>query len=299
MPGMKTCSSEFLQIRGRRLHVRIWGSEAAPLLVLLHGWCDVSASWQFVVDALERDWRIVAPDWRGFGLSEGNNDAYWFPDYMADLDALLDHYAGERKVDLVGHSMGGNIAMMYAGVRPQRMEHLVNLEGFGMPETRPAQAPGRYAQWMDEIKTVQRGGKALKSYADADGVARRLMKTNPRLAQDKADWLARQWAAPNAQGEWDILGDAAHKVTSAHIYRLDEALEIYRRISAPVLSVTASDDSLGQWWKGSYTLAQYLERIRAVPRLQSAVVQEAGHMVHHDQPAELARLIEAFLATAR
>ena len=72
---MKTCSSEFLQIRGRRLHVRIWGSEAAPLLVLLHGWCDVSASWQFVVDALERDWRIVAPDWRGFGLSEGNNDA--------------------------------------------------------------------------------------------------------------------------------------------------------------------------------------------------------------------------------
>ncbi|MDZ4130447.1 MAG: alpha/beta hydrolase, partial [Hydrogenophaga sp.] len=139
---------------------------------------------------------------------------------------------------------------------------------------------------------------ALKSYAGADGVARRLMKTNPRLAQDKADWLARQWAAPNAQGEWDILGDAAHKVTSAHIYRLDEALEIYRRISAPVLSVTASDDSLGQWWKGSYTLAQFEERIRAVPRLQSAVVQEAGHMVHHDQPTELAHLIETFLNTA-
>jgi pimeloyl-ACP methyl ester carboxylesterase len=188
--------------------------------------------------------------------------------------------------------------MMYAGVRPQRIEHLVNLEGFGLPETRPAQAAGRYAQWMDEIKAVQRGGKALKSYADADGVARRLMKTNPRLAQDKADWLARQWSAPNAQGEWEILGDAAHKVTSAHIYRLDEALEIYRRISAPVLSVTASDDSLGQWWKGSYTLAQFEERIRAVPRLQSAVVQEAGHMVHHDQPAELAHLIETFLNTA-
>ena len=163
---------------------------------------------------------------------------------------------------------------------------------------RPAQAPGRYAQWMDEIKTVQRGGKALKSYPDAHGVASRLMKTNTRLAQDKADWLAQQWAAPNAQGEWEILGDAAHKVTSAHIYRLDEALEIYRRISAPVLSVTASDDSLGLWWKGKYTLAQYLERVSAVPHLQSVVVQEAGHMLHHDQPAELARFIEDFLRTA-
>lgn len=300
MKPMKLSRSEFINIRGARTHVRHWGREGAPILFMVHGWMDVAASWQFVVDAMRDERWIIAPDWRGFGhtrLEGPAVDSYWFPDYMADLDALLDHYAGERKVDLVGHSMGGNIAMMYAGVRPQRIEHLVNLEGFGLPETRPAQAPGRYAQWMDEIKTVQRGGKALKSYPDADGVASRLMKTNPRLAQDKADWLARQWAAPNAQGQWEILGDAAHKVTSAHIYRLDEALEIYRRISAPVLSVTASDDSLGQWWKGTFTLAQYLERIRVVPHLQSAVVQEAGHMMHHDQPAELAVLIEAFLST--
>ncbi len=300
--ALRASRSEFVPVRNLSYHVRVWGehSDSVAPLVLVHGWMDVAASWQFVVDAMRDERWIIAPDWRGFGHTKLEGpavDSYWFPDYMADLDALLDHYAGERQVDLVGHSMGGNIAMMYAGVRPQRIAHLVNLEGFGMPETRPAQAPGRYAQWMDEIKTVQRGGKALKSYANADGVASRLMKTNPRLAQDKADWLARQWAAPNAQGEWEILGDAAHKVTSAHVYRLDEALETYRRISAPVLSVTAGDDSLGQWWKGSYTLAQFEERIRAVPRLQSAVVQEAGHMVHHDQPAELARLIEAFLTT--
>jgi pimeloyl-ACP methyl ester carboxylesterase len=300
--AQRSSRSEFVPVRNLSYHVRVWGepSDSVAPLVLVHGWMDVAASWQFVVDALQFDRWIIAPDWRGFGHTKLEGppvDSYWFPDYMADLDVLLDHYVGERKVDLVGHSMGGNIAMMYAGVRPQRIEHLVNLEGFGLPETRPAQAPGRYAQWMDEIKTVQRGGKALKSYPDAHGVARRLMKTNPRLAQDKADWLARQWAAPNAQGEWEILGDAAHKVTSAHLYRVDETLEIYRRITAPVLSVTASDDSLSQWWKGTFTLAQYLERIRAVPRLQSAVVQEAGHMMHHDQPAELARLIEAFLSS--
>jgi pimeloyl-ACP methyl ester carboxylesterase len=300
--ALKPSRSEFVPIRQLNCHLRSWGqpdSTQAPL-VLVHGWMDVSASWQFVVDAMATERWILAPDWRGFGLTESKGpptDNYWFPDYLADLDALLDEVLGEQPVDLVGHSMGGNVAMIYAGVRPQRIRRLVNLEGFGMPETRPSQAPGRYAQWLDELKAMKRGEHALKRYPSADGVARRLMKTNPRLPQDKADWLARQWAAPNAQGEWEILGDAAHKVVGANLYRLDETLEIYRRISAPVLSVTASDDSLSLWWKGRFTLAQYHERMKAVPDLRDAVVNDAGHMMHHDQPAELARLIEDFLAS--
>lgn len=298
--ALKPSRSEFVPVRHLNYHVRQWGrpDAAQAPLVLVHGWMDVSASWQFVVDAMRQERWIIAPDWRGFGLSKAEGpapDNYWFPDYLADLDILLDHYAGERAVDLVGHSMGGNIAMMYSGVRPQRIRRLVNLEGFGMPETRPAQAPGRYAQWIDEVKALHRGENGLKAYDSVDGVAQRLMKTNPRLPRDKADWLARQWAAPNAEGGWEILGDPAHKVVGANLYRLDEALELYRRISAPVLSVTASDDSLGLWWKGTFTLAQYHERIQAVPRLRSAEVHDAGHMMHHDQPEELAGLIEDFL----
>jgi pimeloyl-ACP methyl ester carboxylesterase len=299
--ALKPSRSGFVPVRHLNYHVRQWGQPDATQapLVLVHGWMDVSASWQFVVDAMRNERWIIAPDWRGFGLTTNTEgpapDNYWFPDYLADLDALLDHFAGERAVDLVGHSMGGNVAMIYSGVRPQRIRRLVNLEGFGMPETRASQAPGRYAQWMDELKALHRGDNALKSYASADGVAQRLMKTNPRLPQDKADWLARQWAAPNDQGQWEILGDAAHKVVSANLYRLDEALEIYRRITAPVLSVTASDDSLSLWWKGKFTLAQYHERIQAVPNLRSALVNDAGHMMHHDQPAELAHLLESFL----
>lgn len=297
--ALKPSRSEFLTVRHLSYHVRVWGQPdaSAPPLVLVHGWMDVSASWQFMVDALRSDRWIIAPDWRGFGLTRLPSpvDSYWFPDYLADLDALLDHYAGERPVDLVGHSMGGNVAMMYGGVRPGRIRRLVNLEGFGMPETRASQAPGRYAQWLDEIKALRQGEQALKTYDSAEAVARRLMKTNPRLPADKAEWLARQWAAPNAQGQWDILGDAAHKVVSAHLYRVDEAIEIYRRISAPVLSVTASDDSLSQWWKGRFTLAEFHERLKAVAQLTPAVVNDAGHMMHHDQPQVLAGLIEDFL----
>jgi pimeloyl-ACP methyl ester carboxylesterase len=96
--------------------------------------------------------------------------------------------------------MGGNVVMLYAGVRPDRIRRLINLEGFGMPATRPAQAPGRYAKWMDEVKALHRGEMALKPYDDAAGVARRLMKTNPRLSQDKADWLARTGRRPMRRG---------------------------------------------------------------------------------------------------
>lgn len=88
--------------------------------------------------------------------------------------------------------MGGNVVMLYAGVRPERIRRLINLEGFGMPATRPSQAPGRLAKWMDDLKSLHRGEMDLKSYDDAAGVARRLMKTNPRLGRDKAEWLARE-----------------------------------------------------------------------------------------------------------
>ncbi|MGM9428276.1 alpha/beta fold hydrolase [Hydrogenophaga sp. MI9] len=292
--------STFVPVRQLSYHVRQWGEPdgTRPPLVLVHGWMDVSASWQFMVDALSEPRWIVAPDWRGYGLTKSGQppaDNFWFPDYLADLDFLLDALAPGEAVDLVGHSMGGNVAMMYAGVRPERIRRLVNLEGFGMPETRPAQAPTRYAQWIDELKALHRGEMDLKPYDSVDGVARRLMKTNPRLSPDKAGWLARQWAAPDAQGRWTILGDTAHKVVNANLYQLPEALALYARITAPVLSVTASDDSLTQWWKGRFTIEQYRERLRHVPQLTEAQVGDAGHMLQHDQPEALARLIEDFL----
>ena len=295
--------SETIPIRTLGYHVHRWGpaTSTLPPLVLLHGWMDVGASYQFVVDALGEAFAagrtIIAPDWRGFGLSmpPAPTDHYVFADYLADLDQLLDHYAGEQAVDLVGHSMGGNVAMLYAGVRPARIRRLVNLEGFGLPATQPTQAAKRYAQWMDEIKNLERGGMALKAYDNAEGVAQRLMKTNPRLSQDKAQWLAQHWARPNAQGQWEILGDPAHKIASAQLYRVDEALALYGAISAPTLAVEADSDSMDQWWQGKYSLAEYHERLKSVPDCRTAVVQNAGHMLHHDQPHTVARLIEDFL----
>jgi pimeloyl-ACP methyl ester carboxylesterase len=238
---LRPSQSLWVPLRGCRYHVRQWGTPTpgATPLVLAHGWMDVAASWQFMVDAFSQAFvsqrPIIALDWRGYGLTETPaTDSYWFPDYLADLDALLDTLYPGQSIDLVGHSMGGNVVMMYAGTRPERIRRLVNLEGFGMAATQPAQAPARMAQWLDELKAQRAGSNDLKPYADAAGVAARLMKTNRRLSQDKADWLALHWASPGPDGQWRILGDSAHKVINPYLYHVDEGLEMYRRISAPV-----------------------------------------------------------------
>ncbi|HNV60401.1 MAG TPA: alpha/beta hydrolase [Rhodoferax sp.] len=294
----KHSHSEFVPIRNLQYHVQVWGEPSPDKtpLVMVHGWMDVAASYQFVVDAFAQDHYIIAPDWRGYGRTDsGSADNFWFADYMADLDFLLDHYSPDRPVNLVGHSLGGNVVMLYGGVRPERIRRLVNLEGFGLPATTPDMAPERYIKWMNELKKLHHGELDMRAYDSIDGVARRLMKTNPRLGQDKADWLAQQWAQQDAHGKWSIQGQPAHKIISAHLYQADEAMALYRRLSMPVLAVEASDNSLDLWWKGKFTLAQYHERIKCVPNVEIALINDAGHMMHHDQPQVLAALIERFI----
>ncbi len=309
----RTSRSEFVRIRTHQYHVHHWGTPqpGVPSLLMLHGWMDVGASFQFVVDALESTTlagrHMVAPDWRGYGLTHhvsntarrcqgDDTDNYWLPDYMADLDFLMDHVSPNAQVDLLGHSLGGNVVMSYAGVRAKRIRRLINLEGFGMPETQPAQAPTRYAQWFDQLKQFHQGEMALRAYPALSGVASRLMKTNPRLSQDKADWLAQHWSAKNTAGEFEILGDPAHKIVNANLARLEETLALYQRISMPLLAIEASDDSMTGWYKGRYTLADYHERLKQVPQVRIERIEDAGHMLHHDQPAQLAALLAGFLS---
>ena len=297
--AQRNFKSEFAVLRGLNYHVQVWGEPGAGKtpLVMLHGWMDVAASYQFVVDALQAEHYVIAPDWRGFGQTEvPGADHFVFADYLGDLDFLLDHFSPGQAVNLVGHSMGGNVAMVYAGVRPERVRRIVNLEGFGMPATVPAQAPTRYARWLDELKALHQGVREMRSYASRDAVASRLMKTNPRLPPDKAQWLAGHWASQNAEGQWHIRGHAAHRLPSAQLYRLDEMLEVFKRISAPTLCVEAADSTMGDFWKGAYSLAEFHQRLQAVPHCEQAQIAQAGHMLHHDQPEQVAALIERFIA---
>jgi pimeloyl-ACP methyl ester carboxylesterase len=285
----RAARSSFVDARGLRHHLRHWGDPDAPPLVMLHGWMDVSASFQFVVDCLARERHVIAPDWRGFGLTgRPAADCYWFPDYLGDLDRLLDALLPDRALDLVGHSMGGNVATLYAGVRPARVRRLVNLEGFGLQATEPAQAPARLREWLDGV----RDGARMTDYPTCDAVALRLMRTNPRLRPDRAAWLAAHWAQADAAGRFVLLGDPAHKLPNPYLYRVDETLAVWREITAPVLLVRAGET--GHWHRFSGSDA-YRQRLLAIRDLHHATVEDAGHMLHHDQPERVASLIEEFV----
>ena len=254
---------------------------------------DVSASFQFVVDCLQRDWHVIAPDWRGFGLSERvQADCYWFPDYLGDLDALLDQVAPNESIRLLGHSMGGNVATLYAGIRPQRVSRLINLEGFGLANAEPAQAPARYAQWLDELREPPK----MRSYPDSGAVAQRLSKTNPRLTPERAAFLAPHWAAQDPDGEWHVQGDPRHKIVSANLYRTEEVLACWQQITAPVLWVEAEHTDVWRWMGPKAEVrAEIDRRMQVIPDVTAALIKDAGHMLHHDQPEALASLIEDFL----
>ena len=289
--------SLFLDVRGLRAHVLQWGDASLatperPPLFMVHGWMDVAASFQFVVDELRADRLVFALDWRGFGQSDAPAaDSYWFPDYLGDLDTVIDALAPAGAVDLLGHSMGGNVAMIYAGVRPARIRRLVNLEGFGLPESRPHHAPKRYAQWLDELKQPAE----LRSYDSVEAVAERLRKTNPLLSESRAAWLASHWSRRRDDGRWHILGDPAHKRSNPVLYQKAEVLECWKRIVAPVMWVEGDRTDVSKWWGDRYPRADFDARLAMVPTLERHTLSPAGHMLHHDQPAALAALLERFL----
>jgi pimeloyl-ACP methyl ester carboxylesterase len=292
-------TSQFVAIRGLRYHVRSWGDVSAPRLFMLHGWMDVGASFQFLVDALRRDWHVLAPDWRGFGWSEWCADGYWFPDYLADLDALLDHFVGTEPARLVGHSLGGNVVMLYAGARPQRVARVVSLEGFGLPADAPERAPAKYGKWLDALRQPP----SFRPYADLAAVADQLQKKNPRLTRDKAEFLAGHWAKAQPDGSARLDSDPRHKLPSPAVYRLEEVVAVWKNITVPVLWVAAAESFIPKWLAAhpdgnvaTDGLASVRARIAHVPQGKLVSIDAAGHMLHLDRPDAVAAAIEPFLA---
>jgi pimeloyl-ACP methyl ester carboxylesterase len=286
--SLRPLQNDKLQARGLTFHLYRWpGTDPEPL-VLLHGWGDTGETYQFLVDCFAADRTCLAIDMRGFGRTDRPADGYWFPDYLADLDALLDRLAPGAPIDLVGHSMGGNIAMLYAGVRPKRVRRLVSLEGFGMARTTPDQAPARYAQWLDEVKH----GTEFAVYDDYEQLVRVLARRNPRTPKDRLEFIARSWGQTREDGRIELRADPKHKRINPVLYSREQAEACWRAIEAPLLFVVGDQSELAK--RMGEELAE--PKLRSLYReLALATVNDAGHMMHHERPDEVAALIEEFL----
>lgn len=281
---------EELSVRGLRHRVTWWGDRTRTPIVLLHGFQDCGATWQFLADRLPPDWSLAAPDWRGFGHSEWAPGGYWFPDYFADLEALLDMLVPDVPARIIGHSMGANVAQIYAGVRPERLAWLVNVEGFGLPSTDPQEAPARYARWLDELRQPPREGR-YRSVAQLTGYLR---SKNPRLLPDRAEFVAAAWTSPaptpSGPADVELLFDPRHRLVNPILYRREEAQACWRRTTAPVLLVRGDAEE-----SRSYNARTAAEDMRAYIRnLEIVAVPGAGHMVHHEEPEALARHVVEF-----
>jgi pimeloyl-ACP methyl ester carboxylesterase len=290
-PVLRQPRHEILRLRGLDMHLTNWGR---PLVggetpdILLHGWLDAGATFQFLVDAFETDRPWIALDWRGFGRSEWPQQGYWFPDYLGDLDALLDRVSPEAPARLIGHSMGGNIAGTYAGVRPERVRCVVNLEGFGLPRTSSDQAPTRLRRWLDQLK----GAAEHKHYASFEQLADLIRFRYPRFSPGQASFVAAAWGRLESDGTVRLAADPRHHWINPVLYKREDSEACWRGVRAPVLMVMGEKSEHMAKLGADGAMATFRE---IFPHIEFAQVAGAGHMLHIEKPDLLAPLVEKFL----
>lgn len=196
-------TSYYFMAQRTRLHYLDWGNPGAPLLILQHGVRDHAHSWDWVARDLCRDWHRIAPDLRGHGDSGWSPDgAYAMPFFIYDLAQLIDHLSADN-ISVIAHSMGGNIATRYAGLFPEKIRRLVNIEGFGPPpellEKIAAQAPDRrWRLWLERRHGI--AGRPPKRYASVDEAVARMCAENSNLSAEQARHLTFHGIAPNDDG---------------------------------------------------------------------------------------------------
>jgi pimeloyl-ACP methyl ester carboxylesterase len=273
------------------------GDAPVATAMLLHGFMDAAATWDLVAPRMaSKGLRVLAPDLRGFGdgarLPPGSY--YYFPDYVLDVADLIDALVpggGDRgarvsPLVLVGHSMGGSVATLYAGIFPDRVARLVVAEGMGPPDGDHAHVPDRMRRWVDSVRATRARG--ARSMATRDEALERLAGNHPRVPKEvlasRLDALARD--LPDGRVAWKA--DPLHATPSPVPFFAESLKAFAARVECPVLFV--SGGPLG-WHPPDEA-----DRLSAFRRLSRFDLPDAGHMMHWTHPEAMAAAIVAFAA---
>ena len=279
-------------MRGLQYHVQEWGEPELPTLFMLHGWMDCGATYKYMAPWLQDHFHIIAPDLRGFGETDHDPNGYWFPDYFADLEVLLQHYSPDSKVNLLGHSMGGNIALMYAGIRPERVARVLSLEGLGLPPSEPGAATGKYRQWMQQVLSDE----PSKVYPNANLLKHSIYKGNPSLPDEIIEDLAELWGRPVGDGGAVMLKhDHKHRYANPVRYVYEDVQEIWKATEAKAGLVMAADSPHYEMFNASGRIDQARAALR-VAADNYYMVKNSNHMLHLEQPEATAKCILHFFS---
>lgn len=271
-----------------RLHYLDWGNSSAPPLLLVHGNRDHCHNWDWVAQALRDEYHIIAPDFRGHGDSAWVfGSAYSHSEYVYDLAQLI-HQQHLAPLTIIAHSLGGSVALRYAGIYPENIKKIIVIEGTGGPPAMVEQRPvfERMREWIDNNRKVS--GRMSKRYDSLEDAYKRMHEANDHLREDQARHLTIHGSNQNEDGSYSWKFDNYTHVMSPFDMTREQTHELWARIDKPVLLVSGSES----WFNDE-------SREDPVPYFQNAKhvrIEDAGHWLHHDQLDKFLQVSRDFLA---
>jgi pimeloyl-ACP methyl ester carboxylesterase len=275
-------TSQFITINGLRLHHLDFGNRARPPLICIHGLSGNAHNFDGLAAQLASDYHVISIDVRGRGDSQwGPGDEYNQTNYNNDLATLVEQLQLAR-VTLIGTSMGGMIAMLYAGGYPDRVERIV-LNDVG-PDVDPA-GIRRITDYMTAAPTEFAGLAEVGEYYRQNYPVMRQMQQEQLL--DFVKWAVKP--TENGMLRWKIDPAVRNIPRSGSGARPLDLWVPYARITAPVLVIRGADSDI--------LARETAERMRSVlPQLTSVIeVPGVGHAPSLLEPEAL-NAIKQFLA---
>ncbi len=283
---MSDPESRFYQSQGLRLHYADWGNAKAAPLILLHGGRDHCRSWDRIARSLRPHFHVLAPDLRGHGNSDWTKGgSYALTEYVYDLSRLVRSTAA-RQVTLVGHSMGGMVALIYAGTFAGEVSALVVLDGVTvLPNAKRLAAHERIAQWVGQLDRLE--DREPRRYRSIEDAAAQMQAHNKRLSPELAQHLAAFGVRRNADDTFSWKFDPYQRAAAPQRLWPEDHVSLWSRITCPTLLLHADESFLAS--PEAAGVANYFQQAR------TETISGAGHWLHHDKPDEVLRAIHTFL----
>ena len=274
-----------------RLHYLDWGNPTKPKVLLIHGIQDHCHNWDWTSEILKQDYHVITPDLRGHGDSEwSRGSAYNHLDYVYDIAQLVDQ-RGLSPCHIVGHSMGGTVASIFASLFPEKTLSLTSVEGVGIywqHSRQTGQLSGMLKQWAENTRSL--AGRIPKRYPDFSSALKRLMTSNPHLSEARAQHLTSHGTNQNEDGSFSWKFDNyTHSQPSTGLFSSD-LIELWDGISCPALLLNAKqgfEHRIGQDGTSKH-----------FNNLVTLDIDQAGHWLHHDQFEQFIANLKSFLASS-
>ncbi len=268
-----------------KLHYAVWGDESNPPLLLIHGNRDHARTWDQVAMKLKDRFCVYAVDLRGHGDSAwAVGGLYSMPEFVHDI-AILGAELNRNPLTIIGHSLGGGVALSYTGTFPQFVRKVVAIEGLGPPVREPTPASGRMRAWVKDMAEFD--GRKPRRYASVDDAVKRMLEENPHLTAEMARHLTIHASRKNDDGTLSWKFDNYVRLRSPYEFNIAEARELWNQIRCPVLLIRGSES-----WA---TDPEADGKASAFHDYRTELVKDAGHWVHHDQLDKFMEIVWSFL----